>query len=82
MDFGDAIKAMKNGSRVARHGWNGKGMWITLGIVTGIEATGQRQFEPSFVRPCIVMHDAQEMLVPGWLASQTDMLADDWLIFE
>ena len=31
MDFGDAIRALKQGSRVAREGWNGKGMWLSYG---------------------------------------------------
>lgn len=87
-DFGDAIRALKAGQRVARAGWNGKGMWIMLGEVDAIASgdpsdTRVRYREASHfgatqIRPCIVMFDAQGMLVPGWFASQTDMLAEDW----
>lgn len=68
MNFGQAIELMKQGERVARSGWNGKGMWLAL----------QSPDEHSKMRrPYIFLSDAQGLLVP-WLASQTDMLADDW----
>lgn len=70
MDFGSAIKALKLGNTVARSGWNGKNMWLKL-------------MEPSadsdMTLPYICMFTAQGDLVP-WLASQTDMLAEDWEI--
>jgi hypothetical protein len=68
MDFSEALKAMKNGSRAARTGWNGKGMWIEI----------QSPDENSkMTLPYIFMKTAQGDLVP-WLASQTDLLAGDW----
>lgn len=67
-DFGLAIALCKQGKRVARSGWNGKGMWIALQVPD--EHSKMR-------RPYLYMSDAQGLLVP-WLASQTDMLADDW----
>lgn len=70
MSFGDALDALKAGSRVQRSGWNGKGMWLALQIP---DANSKMQ------RPYIYMSDAQGLLVP-WLASQTDVLADDWLV--
>lgn len=70
MDFGGAIKALKAGRPVAREGWNGKGMWLRLQVPD--EHSKMR-------RPYIYMSDAQGLLVP-WLASQTDVLAEDWMI--
>lgn len=68
MDFGEAIREMKRGGRVTRSGWNGKGMWLAL--QTPDEHSKMR-------RPYVYMSDAQGLLVP-WLASQTDVLAEDW----
>lgn len=68
MNFGDAIEAMKRGEHVRRAGWNGKGMWCALQVPD--EHSKMR-------RSYIYMSDAQGLLVP-WLASQTDMLAEDW----
>ena len=68
MNFGTAIETLKLGRRVARDGWNGKGMWLEL----------QRPDENSkMTLPYIYMKTAQDDLVP-WLASQSDMLSDDW----
>lgn len=68
MDFGSAIKALKLGNTVARSGWNGKGMWLAL----------QRPDAGSKMSlPYIYMKTVQGDLVP-WLASQTDVLAEDW----
>jgi hypothetical protein len=69
MKFGDAIEALKDGGCVARSGWNGKGMYIYLATFDG--------FEPVFV-----MFTASKQFQPGWLASQADMLAEDWVAVE
>lgn len=67
-DFGMALNQLWDGRRVARAGWNGKGMWLEL----------QRPDEHSKMRkPYIYMRPVDGEFVP-WLASQTDMLADDW----
>lgn len=67
-DFGWALNQLRAGHRVCRSGWNGKGMWIEL----------QRPDEGSkMTLPYIFMKTADDHLVP-WLASQSDMLADDW----
>lgn len=72
LDFGEAIHFLKAGRRVARSGWNGKGMWLEL----------QRPDAYSKMSlPYIYMKTADEHMVP-WLASQTDMLAIDWLLVE
>lgn len=70
MDFGSAIKALKLGNTVAREGWNGKGMWLGLQVP---DANSKMSL------PYIYMRTVTGDLVP-WLASQTDMLSDDWTI--
>ena len=77
MDFGEAIRSLKKGKRMARKGWNGKGIFIELQVPDThskmthpyiyINTTGLQTDNP----------DAPKSLVP-WLASQTDMLAEDW----
>lgn len=87
-DFGGALSALKAGYRVRRRGWNGKGMWLTLspgGLVPAEKfwARGNVEFAASQpgchaeVLPYITMKTADDKIVP-WLASQTDMLCEDW----
>lgn len=71
MNFGRALEALKNGMSVARTGWNGKGMWLRL--VSPDETEANYVYEKL---PYIEMKTADFKLVP-WLASQTDMLAED-----
>ena len=68
MNFGQAISAMRDGESVRRAGWNGKGMHIYLE-----DWADNRKYEP-----VIVMFTADKKHQPGWLASQADMLAEDW----
>ena len=68
MDFGEAIRALRDGKRVRRAGWNGKGMWLALQVP---DAGSKMSL------PYIYMKTADDKLVP-WLASQTDMLSSDW----
>lgn len=83
MNFGQAIEALKEGKRVAREGWNGKGMFLFLvagsNFVVNREPLLSIMGEGTMVtyRPHIDMKDAEGKVVP-WLASQTDMLAEDW----
>ena len=78
MSFGLAIEALKKGKCVARAGWNGKGMWIGLHKEGG-EFVREECGTLLQYLDYIVMKTADNKLVP-WLASQTDMLADDWAI--
>jgi len=87
-NFGEALTYLKNGRRVQRSGWNGKGMYITLqeGYPDGIpinkntaKATGLQEGTICKIDPYIVMKTVQDSLVP-WLASQTDILAEDWML--
>ena len=70
MNFGQAIAALKAGQKVARAGWNGKNMWLGL---------QEPNANSKMTLPYIYMYTAQGDLVP-WLASQTDVLAEDWSI--
>lgn len=78
MTFGDAIHMMKAGNRVARAGWNGKGMFLELyyQTETKINLLDGRSYEEA---NWIGMKTADNKFVP-WLASQTDMLAEDWTV--
>ncbi|MCE5169423.1 DUF2829 domain-containing protein [Paenibacillus profundus] len=70
MNFGQAIELLKDRKRVARAGWNGKGMYLGL-----CEGGGWRDSHRT--QDFIYMKTANDTIVP-WLASQTDMLAEDW----
>ena len=78
MSFGDAIAALKAGQKVARAGWNGKGLWLELQAPDA---------NSKMTLPYIFMsYPSDAKTTPGarvpWLASQTDMLAEDWAIAE
>ena len=85
MNFGLALEAMKQGERVARKGWNGKDMYVFLAyeadFVTDADISAFDQLEVE-VGDMLIMKTAQNTFQPGWLASQADMLADDWYIVE
>lgn len=77
-DFGKAISLLKDGAKVARKGWNGKGMWLKL-VQKGYFDVGASIVENgSNLLPWIGMKTADNSFVP-WLASQTDVLAEDWI---
>lgn len=83
-NFGNAIEAMKSGLKVARSGWNGKGMWLKLvEPYTGFNISDSQveRVTEATLLPWIGMKTADNKFVP-WLASQTDMLAEDWCIVE
>lgn len=70
MDFGYALAQAKRGARITREGWNGKGMWVELQVPD--EHSKMR-------RPYLYMSPIDGQLVP-WVASQTDILANDWQV--
>lgn len=88
LTFGLAIEALKLGKKVARSGWNGKGMWLVYvagdvyevarDVLISIDAPDRTN---SNFLPWIGMKTADNKFVP-WLASQTDVLAEDWVIVE
>ena len=83
MNFGQALEAMKDGFSVARHGWNGKGMFL-YHVPAAIYKTQTQVAKDVFGEEVeysayIAMKTAQGNVVP-WLASQTDVLAEDWVM--
>ena len=97
MDFGGAIAALKAGKKVARGGWNGKGMFIVLmgalylppynttdtaRKVNDRTAKWIGEDKPLDSQPYLAMYTAQGKWQPGWLASQADMLGEDWMVVE
>lgn len=85
--FGEAIEALKSGKKVARQGWNGKGMFLFLvpGSVFKVNRPPLLGIYPEGTeiqyQPHIDMKTADDKVVP-WLASRTDMLSEDWSIVE
>ncbi len=97
MPFGLAIEAMKKGNKVCRAGWNGKGMFIvymaplylppfstsdTNRKVNDRTAKFIGEDSPLDSQGYIAMFTATKQWQPGWLASQADILSDDWMIVE
>ena len=94
MKFGEAITLLNAGHPVTRQGWNGKGMFLVKaggysvpaedarpnGIITKEFLKG-RGLTHLQILPHIDMWTAQNTYLPGWLASQSDMLADDWMVY-
>lgn len=86
MDFSNALYGLKNGHRIFRRGWNGKDMWVyivperqkPLVVPSGAICINPEHPEGlTTFSAYIAMKTAQDNVVP-WLASQTDILADDW----
>jgi hypothetical protein len=87
LDFGEAVRALKGGQKVARAGWNGKGMFLFLvpgstfkvnrAPLLGIYPEGTEIEYHAHVD----MKTAQGYVVP-WLASQADILSEDWTVVE
>lgn len=86
MNFSKALEFLKEECKVSRSGWNGKGMYVVLqkGYLDGIpinkntaEATGIPEGTMIKFLPYLMMKTVDDSFVP-WLASQTDLLADDW----
>ena len=90
-NFGEAIKYLKRGMKVARKGWNGKRMYLFLGkdieVYTDAnleefnEQLDNGKYEAT-IQESICMRTADKTIVVGWLASQSDMLAEDWVFAE
>jgi hypothetical protein len=88
MTFGKALEELKAGNKVRRSGWNGKGMYLWLLPAANIKAEWCK--EPHLKRLAednggeiealgsIRMLTADKKILTGWLASQTDMLCEDW----
>ncbi len=94
--FGDALKFLKRGLKVARKGWNGKGMYLWLKPEAVIKKEWCR--DPMLIECiennsgdilalgtiCMYTHDStgRNAILTGWLASQSDMLCEDWILID
>lgn len=83
-DFGEALRCMKQGEKVARRGWNGKGMYV---FIAGVSTFGTNAELPEIgeepeINEAVAMRTADKSICIGWLASQADMLAEDWQIVD
>lgn len=94
LPFSQALDLCKGGERIARAGWNGRGMYVYLkpgsmkpgadgSVPSYIGGVRSSLFEPTETdgairMPCLVLKAADGSIVEGWLASQTDLLACDW----
>ncbi len=91
-DFGGAIRALKYGMKVARKGWNGKGMFLWLKPAATVKSEwckdpmlkGLADANGGLIEALgtICMYTAQHQILSGWLASQTDILSEDWVVVE
>lgn len=93
-NFGEAIEALKQGKRVQREGWNGKGMFLWLKPATVIQAewckdpllkeiaeeNGGSIEALGTICMYTINSSGRKAILTGWLASQTDMLYNDWII--
>lgn len=95
MNFGQALEALKEGKKIQREGWNGKGQFavkaggysVALDKVRPdthftkefLESEGATAF---VIAPHIDLWNAQKVYVPGWVPSQGDLFAEDWGIVE
>ena len=96
MDFGKAIEALKAGKKVTRKGWNGKGMLLWLKPQTTVKSEWCKDSVLKEICDenggeilalgtiCMYTHDStgRKAILTGWLASQSDMLLEDWEILE
>lgn len=80
MNFGEALKAVKQGNKIARKGWNGKNQYVFLlegTLLTSALGIGV------VAMPCtdvLAIKTTSNVIQIGWLASQSDMLSEDWVI--
>lgn len=96
LPFGEALDALKQGKRVQRKGWNGKGLFVFRQVPAeiGIEIIPKMQSLPQSVkdefikRGRSIFYDNQLALVDqknnisGWSPSTSDALAEDWVILD
>lgn len=95
LNFVGALNCLKQGSMVARKGWNGQGMFIykTIGNTVSkdfipkfaslpqlVKDFLEKKGEDVVFRDSLTMYTAQGEMQPGWVASQSDILAEDWFV--
>ena len=84
MDFGKAIEALKAGKKVGRTGWNGKDQYVVLATHIGFEIPARTFVNPNHrdIGNKASAFVGTSGVQIGWLASQADMLAEDWEVKE
>lgn len=96
-DYGQALTYLKQGLMLQRKGWNGKGMFVFMrpfdtlpkAVVENVKSLPvevknflSKQERPIDFKAYLCMYNAKGEVVNGWLASQEDMLANDWQLFQ
>lgn len=84
MDFGKAIQSLKEGKRVQRQGWNGKNQYIELATNISYKNANNEiiNVEHDAIGNKAIAFVGTSGVQLGWLASQADMLAEDWMIIQ
>ena len=85
MNFGQAIEELRKGNEVRREGWNGAGIFIKLNYPIAINLNNPEMTQPFIYIDTTRLKTTNPKAPKGrvpWLASQTDMLADDWEVVE
>ncbi len=86
MNFGQALEALKDGCRVARAGWNGKGMWVKIvdyapPIILN-NATEDNGSLHTYLEPFFVIRGTRQTGLNTWVPSVSDVLAEDWEVLK
>lgn len=82
MNFGEALERVKSGKKIQREGWNGKNQFVELGNhVSYVRPNGEvvNANHEAMGNQVLVFHGTSGIQV-GWLATQSDVLADDWMV--
>lgn len=85
MTFGEALAEIRNGKKIQRKGWNGKGQYVQLAYMLAClteDGTQIYDFEHEEIGSAFLMFVGTSGYQCGWLASQADMLATDWQVVE
>ncbi len=92
LDFGGALEYLRQGLRLSRSGWNGKGQYIYMTNGSNVTYRHLKENKRKMIRnsfdeddlveimPHIDMKNAQNQIIIGWAPTQTDMLSNDWYI--
>ena len=84
LNFGQALEEVKRGSKIAREGWNGKGQYVFLAHAVDFDTDAEipelTDDDSLIIADFLVIRTTANVLQPGWLASQSDMLAEDWYV--
>ena len=83
MTFGEALELCKEGAHISREGWNGKDQYIEIAEdieYTNFQGERKKATHLDVGSHCLVFVNPNRGIQMGWLASQSDMLADDWVV--